>query len=256
MGTIITMWLRFNPADDALFLDIDGTLLDIASTARDVQVPPGLVDDLTRLYDKLDGALAFISGRMIHEIDTLFAPLRLPGAGAHGAEWRLTKNGDIESSPPLPCRLRDDIAAAFQGQKGILVEDKITNVAVHYRLAPHREEFIAAKLGRLIHAAGEDLRLLHGRKVFEIGTGLHNKGSAIERLLALAPFKNRRPVFLGDDTTDIAAIGACLRFGGIAARVGKGEPNQKCAFASPAHVRIWLAKMAREPGAASLSKQA
>lgn len=234
------MWLPFNCASDALFLDIDGTLLDIASTAQEVQVPKNLIKNLEQLKQKLDGALAFVSGRMIHEIDELFEPLRLACAGAHGAEWRFLPDGPIEKSEPLPDLLRDDVACAFKDVDGIFVEDKIYAIAVHYRQAPEKAPMIKEKLYLLLRPYEDDIAVIHGRKVFEASRASRNKGYAINKLLTSPLFRNRRPVFLGDDTTDISAIGACMSGGGIAARVGRGDPNQKSAFESPAHVRSWI----------------
>jgi len=237
------MWLPFNPEKDALFLDIDGTLLDIAPSARDVTVPPALVRNLERLDHKLEGALALVSGRMIHEIDGLFAPLRLRCAGAHGAEWRLSPHGPVTASLTLPDQLRDDIAVAFSKKAGLVVEDKIFNVAVHYRQSPQKASMIEKILTAIVKPYGDKVRIVHGRKVFEVSLAMNNKGSAIERLLKTTPFKGRRPVFLGDDTTDLAAIGACLKNGGVAARVGRGDPRQKSAFDSPAKVRGWIKRL-------------
>ncbi len=240
------MWLRFNPAKDSLFLDIDGTLLDIAPTAQDVKAPPSLIENLGRLNDKLKGALAFVSGRMVHEIDQLFNPLKLRCAGAHGAEWRLSPEGPVGTGGLLPDKLRDDIAIAFDDDKGIIVEDKIYNVAVHYRQAPEKKNEIRKKLFALVNEYRDKVILINGRKVFEVSLVTNNKGKAIERMLKMPPFKGRRPVFLGDDTADIAAIATCMKSGGIAVLVGKGDANQKSAFASPEQVRSWIGQISAE----------
>ena len=236
------MWLRFNPARDALFLDIDGTLLDIAPTAREVNVPPQLAKDLGRLQNKLGGALAFISGRTIEEIDRLFAPLRLPCAGAHGAEWRLSPTGEIKSVSPLSESFCKKVLHVFADMKGVRVEDKVYTLAVHYRQSPEHAEKIEKTLSALVKKAQEELILIHGRKVFEVTQTSHDKGKALARLMATAPFKGRRPVFLGDDITDLSAIGVCLKHGGVAARVGQGETRQN-AFGSPNAVRAWINTM-------------
>ncbi len=236
------MWLRFNPEKDALFLDIDGTLLDIAPTAQEVVVSKQLVQDLGRLHDKLGGALAFISGRTIDDIDKLFAPLRLPSSGAHGAEWRLSPQGSVKSTASLPETLRLEFAEVFANTKGVRVEDKVVTLAVHYRQSLEKAEEIEKTLAALIGKSKIDLTLIRGRKVFEIAQPTHDKGQALERLMKTAPFKGRRPVFLGDDITDLSAIGACLKNGGIAARVGKGKLCNS-AFSSPKMVRAWINTM-------------
>lgn len=239
------MWLRFNPAKDALLLDIDGTLLDIAPTAQEVVVSPQLIKDLGRLHDKLGGALAFISGRTIENIDLIFAPLRLPCSGAHGAEWRLAPKSPVKCIAPLPEKLRLKVAASFADMKGIRIEDKGYTFAVHYRQSPDLADKIEKTLSSFIEKAEVSLTLIRGRKVFEIAQTSHDKGQALERLMATPLFKNRRPVFLGDDITDMSAIAACLKNGGVAARVGQGKPRQN-AFSSPQTVRSWINKMVIE----------
>src|ERR1039457_4514361 len=72
----------------ALYLDIDGTILDLASSPEDVEVPVWMVPLLQRLWHKLDGAVAFVSGRSVAELNALFQPLRLPAIGVHGGEIR------------------------------------------------------------------------------------------------------------------------------------------------------------------------
>lgn len=236
------MWLHFNPAKDALFLDIDGTLLDIAPTAQEVVVSRQLLKDLARLYDKLGGALAFISGRTIANIDQLFAPLKLPCSGVHGAEWRLAPQNAVKSIAPLSDPLRLKIISALSETKGLCLEDKGYTFAVHYRCAPNLAAKIENTLTTLIEESEMNLTIIRGRKVFEVAQASHNKGQALERLMAAPNFKNRRPVFLGDDITDMSAIGACLKKGGIAARVGQGKQRQN-AFSSPEAVRSWINAM-------------
>ena len=66
--------------DCSLFLDFDGTLVDLAETPDTVVVVPGLVEALATLRDKLGGRLAIVSGRPIEQIDAMLAPLKLPAA--------------------------------------------------------------------------------------------------------------------------------------------------------------------------------
>lgn len=237
------MGLPLDFQKDALFLDIDGTLLDIAPTAREVVLPPALREDLARLSEKLDGALALVSGRVLEEVDALFDPLRLPCAGAHGAQWRLRAQDETENAPPLPALLRDDIALAFHDDKDLFVEDKITSVAVHYRQAPEKGEAVRRALERLVPAQSDEIRLLSGRMVWEVVQNACNKESAIKRFLAAAPFEGRSPLFLGDDVTDLPAIAFCKKNGGRAVRVGGGDLMDRL-FPHPADVRAWLAQQA------------
>jgi trehalose 6-phosphate phosphatase len=172
----------------------------------------------------------------------IFAPLQLPSSGAHGAEWRLAPKSSVKSLAPLPKKLRLKLACAFADMKGIRIEDKGYTFAVHYRQSPELANKIEKTLSVFIRKAEVSLTLIRGRKVFEVAQSSHDKGQALERLMATPLFKNRRPVFLGDDITDMSAIGACLKNGGVAARVGQGTPRRN-AFSSPETVRSWINKM-------------
>lgn len=238
------MWLRFNPASDALFLDIDGTLLDIAPTAEEVIVPPSLIKNLVQIQEKTGGALAFLSGRPITDIDPLFAPLRVPCAGVHGAEIRLSATGKIQHAPVLPDEFVARIKRKLKGMEGLLLENKGPTLAVHYRKNSSIFKTLEASLQQELLQSHLPLTLLKGRMVIEIVSDRFSKGGALERLMALPTFKGRRPFFLGDDITDLSAIGACLKHGGVAARVG-GAIKDKSAFTSPQAVRDWLASMSR-----------
>src|ERR1700754_3363764 len=78
----------------AVLLDIDGTLLDLAPTPREVWVPPGLAKTLHRLHQRTNGALALVSGRSLNDIDLIFAPEQYPAVGGHGAEMRLDPDSE------------------------------------------------------------------------------------------------------------------------------------------------------------------
>src|ERR1700730_15058927 len=128
----------------AVLLDIDGTLLDLAPTPREVWVPPGLAKTLHRLLERTNGALALVSGRSLNDIDLIFAPEQFPAVGGHGAEMRI--RGDSEAvaghAPPMDKQLKRRLAAIAKLSPGILLEDKGYSLALHYRLAPHAEKAI------------------------------------------------------------------------------------------------------------------
>jgi trehalose 6-phosphate synthase/phosphatase len=235
---------QIDPKHDALFLDIDGTLLDIADTPEKVVIPPTLISHLAKLHDRMGGALALVSGRTIENIDRLFSPLHLPVVGVHGAEWRLSGKARPQSFPDLPEGLVIDAYANLPQHSGILIENKKHSLAVHYRLAPECEGAIEKALRHVLGEYKNAYNLMHGKMVFEIVPAEINKGAAIERFMKHKPFTNRRPVFFGDDETDLFAITACLQLGGFAGRVGPGTPPQETVFSSPAAVRSWLERQA------------
>src|ERR1700681_3881788 len=123
----------------AILLDIDGTLLDLAPTPREVWVPPGLARTLSGLLEKTAGALALVSGRSLNDIDLIFAPEQFPAVGGHGAELRLMTDSEavVTHAPPMDRELKRRLAAIAKLSPGILLEDKGYSLALHYRLAPH-----------------------------------------------------------------------------------------------------------------------
>ena len=218
----------------ALFLDVDGTLIDIAPTPDSVVVSPALKDLLRTLLERLGGALALVSGRAIADLDRLFDPLRLPAAGQHGAEWRLSAEAPIERAGRLPKALRDAAVALAERHPGMLAEDKGGAIALHVRARPELTGEIGAALREMVQAHPE-FEVLHGKAVFEVRRRGVHKGAAVERLTGHAPFSGRTPIFIGDDTTDLDAIALVASKGGHGLLVGPDGPLH-----SPHEVRSWL----------------
>lgn len=235
----------------ALFLDLDGTLVDIAETPSGVQVPADLVDTVSRLTDLLGGALAINTGRPIAEVDMLLAPLHPVAAGTHGAELRTAAGvTPRHTAPAIDARI---IAAARRLRAlspGVVVEEKRSSVAIHYRLAPSLGPRIETEAAAILADGPDHLILSHGRKVVEIVPRHVDKGAALAALMQLPAFAGRRPVMIGDDFADEAAFRMARRLGGIAATVaGELFPAETADFASPRHVRDWLARHVRGPQA-------
>ncbi|HYF19354.1 MAG TPA: trehalose-phosphatase [Ramlibacter sp.] len=205
----------------ALFLDFDGTLVDIAPEPGAVVVPSGLVPTLAALQQYLGGAVAVVSGRPMQEIDRFLAPLHLPVAGVHGAERRGAHGGvDRIRGQHLAVveRAADGLAAQHPR---LLVEHKSTSVAVHYRQAPELEELCLETMQAAV-SQSPGLALLRGKMVVEAKPSAASKGGAIEAFLGEPPFAGRTPVFVGDDVTDEAGFATVQRLGGLGIKVGEG----------------------------------
>jgi trehalose 6-phosphate phosphatase len=230
----------------ALFLDCDGTLVDIAPTPSDVRAPPGLAELLARLSKGLGGALAVLTGRQLAEIDALLAPVQLIGAGVHGAEMRTAKGGAITRvATALPRSLVDEVIRVVDKLPGVIAEPKGPGLAVHYRLAPHLQVALEAALRALLTQYPEGLVLHPGRKLFEIIPAGHSKGTALETFARLPDFIGRRPIMIGDDMGDIPAFAAARRLGGAGLRVaGEQFGHDKVELQSPARVLDWLERLA------------
>lgn len=228
----------------ALFLDIDGTLLDIADSPENVVVPERLRADLEIAAQLLNGAVALVSGRTIDNIDRLFDPLRLAASGQHGSEWRPTPSATAQSvvDLPLPEGLHEAAARVGALHPGIVVERKSHALAVHYRHAPEIGPAIGSQLARAM-AGLDGLMLMPGKYVWEIKDATQSKGSAVERFLQQPAFANRLPVFIGDDRTDEDGFRAVERHGGLAFAVGPMALRRadRPGFIAPAAVRGWLA---------------
>src|ERR1700722_17737644 len=193
----------------ALLLDVDGTIVDMAITPGSVSVSDSLRKSLSELHKRCDGALALVSGRLIRDIDNLFAPLRLPAVGGHGAEVRPTADSAIfaRTADAIGDSLRKLVIAAASVDPRVIVEDKTSSLAVHYRLAPHMEQPLKTKIAAIVARLGlRDLEILHGKAVIEIKSTGFRKGVAVRELMKIPPFQNRKPVFLGGETTDETVV--------------------------------------------------
>ena len=229
---------------DAFFFDVDGTLLDIADHPDGVAVPGSLAADLERLRLRAGGAVALVSGRTVARLDAIFDPLRLVAAGAHGAEMRLQPEGAVERmSPHLPAETRAEAHGVARDLGGLLVEDKGTSLAIHYRARPEARQDLADRLADLAARAPAPLTVLPGHMVFELKHAGRNKGVAIEALMGLDPFAGRRPVFFGDDVTDEAGFAAVRRLGGLPISVGRAFENVDVVLARAADVRALVHRL-------------
>jgi trehalose 6-phosphate phosphatase len=207
--------------DYALFLDIDGTLLDLADTPDEIVVPERLPSQLDALAQRLGGALALVTGRALAYADELFAPYRFPTAGLHGAELR-RPDGNIAKAETTPQfeQLKADLRAATADLGGVLIEDKGAAVAAHYRLAPKRQVELEPLMEAVLAKAGENWTLQRGKMVLEIRPARADKGRAIDIFLSQPPFAGRRPIAIGDVITDEAMFHVANRRNGHSIRVG------------------------------------
>src|SRR5438309_4647500 len=239
----------------ALLLDIDGTLLDFAPTPREVWVPPGLAKTLDRLLERTSGALALVSGRSLNDIDLIFAPAEFPAVGGHGAEMRLSGEGEAVAAhaPPMDKDLKKRLAAIAQLSPGILLEDKGYSLALHYRLAPHAEKAIYAAVS-LIRAdlPNAPIEVLPGKCVCEIKHSGFTKASGVHELMKREPFKGRRPFFIGDDVTDETVFAIMPDLDGLAFSVGRRAKGVAGHFDAPSDVREFLAHLLDDERDASL----
>ncbi len=217
--------------DAALFLDVDGTLLEIAPRPELVRVPVGLPELLGRLARQRDSALALISGRTLADLDRLFHPWHGAASGVHGAERRGADGSMADSGRSAADqaaamaleRLRPSLADIAGARPGAWLEDKGGTLALHYRAVPEDGPEIRRTLERLAESESDTLRLIAGKMVLELQPRHYDKGAVIGTFLGEPPFRDRRPVFIGDDTTDEDGFAAVNRRGGVSIRRAAGS---------------------------------
>ena len=227
--------------DWCLFLDVDGTLVELTDTPSQTQADPEIVSLLREVAERLGGALALVSGRRIRTLDELFAPLRLPAAGLHGVERRKA-DGSIQGASFVDSQLdgaRAAIKALVDSHPGTLFEEKDRTIAVHFRMAPQSEQIVRESIIDIAKPLGSNYHIQEGSMVLEIKPKGFSKAAAIKAFLKEPPFTGRTPVFVGDDLTDQEGLRAVEDQGGISIAVGT-RVNAQYRLADAAAVGEWL----------------
>jgi len=232
--------------DCALFLDFDGTLVDIAPLPDQVIVTDMLHAALPLLQTRLQGRLALVSGRPINELDKLLAPLTFPAAGVHGMERRGVDGVVRRLTAPDFDLVRQAAQGLAARHPDLWVEEKHGALALHFRQAPELQALCTDAM-RVAVDASPGLLLMEGKMIVEVKSNAVSKGTAIRDFLAEAPFSGHRPLFIGDDTTDEAGFAQVQSIGGIGLKVGPGPTVAQCRIASAEQLRIVLSQAAAAP---------
>jgi trehalose 6-phosphate phosphatase len=241
-------WVELGREPRALFLDIDGTLVEFESHPDLVRATEGLLVLLRGVSDALDGALALLSGRSLEDIDRIFSPWQPPAAGVHGAEVR-GRTGVRRHQPAAVQleRLRAGGQEIARAMPGVRVEDKGMSIALHYRDAPEVAAALEQAAKDLAQASDGAYEVQPGTLVQELRPAKFDKGAALTELMSEAPFRGRSPIVVGDDRTDEFAFRAALDAGGLAVLVGdRTDTHARLRLPNPAAVRSWLAELIEE----------
>jgi trehalose 6-phosphate phosphatase len=230
--------------DWCLFLDVDGTLLELADSPGGVAVDEALLPLLERLRVAAGGAVALVSGRTIENLDHLLGATRFPIAGLHGCERR-DVNGKLHVAPIAReqlADLRDGLARVAMRHPGLFLEDKGAGVAMHFLKAREFEHELRAEVALLAAPLVPKFAVIDGHAVIEVKPAAHTKDSAVTAFMEEAPFAHRTPIFIGDDQTDYDGFAAVRRYDGLAIAVG---PRVKSEWwlPGPAAVRGWLEQL-------------
>ncbi len=229
------------PGDDAaFFLDLDGTLLEIAPRPDEVVPPADLSDLLSALHTRFGGAVAIVTGRGLAIARGYAGVPEIAVAAEHGAVLDPPLPGAMALPIPSPAwrRMADEWAAE---RPGTLAEHKTHCMVLHYRLRPEAEDEAVAFMEGLVAENSEGFRLVPAHAAIELRPAGADKGGAVHRLMAVEPFRGRRPIFIGDDVTDEDGMAACAKYGGGGLRVPLDFAGR------PALVRAWLARVAAGP---------
>lgn len=234
----------------AYFLDVDGTLVELAAHPDAVIVPQALRDMIAASHRHCGGALAVVSGRSVAALEAMLGIPGLAMAGQHGLERR-DPDGSVRQLVLAPAAL-DEVAALLAPlharHPGLLLERKGMSLAIHYRQAPRLGSHLHRLLGDFLASSPRGLQLQKGKYVLELKPAGHDKGSAIAAFMAQAPFEGRKPVFIGDDLTDEHGFAMVNAMQGISIKVGRGATRAAWRLPDVTAVRAWLATMTRTQG--------
>jgi trehalose 6-phosphate phosphatase len=227
----------------ALFLDIDGTLLELAERPDAARPDRAVTRLLPALRQALGGALALVTGRSISDADRLFPGMALPVAGQHGCERR-DAHGTLYLHAPAPgtlAQLRALFTAFAESHDGVLLEDKGHSLAIHYRQAPNLAALVHKTVREAVAAIGiTGYQLQPGKCLLELRPDGRDKGTAIGDFMDEAPFRGRRPVFVGDDSGDEHGFAVVETLRGWSIKVGRGRTRARYRLEDVTAVRRWL----------------
>ena len=240
----------------SLFLDLDGTLIDLAESPGKVQVPRDLHTRLKMLEKHLHGTMAIASGRNIVTLDHLLYPYVGPAIGVHGIEIREGKSTIRKlNAPPLPEKLRAAIAVTVRAFSGAVLEDKDVSIAVHYRHDAAMLLTLTEEIQSICDYVAPAWRCLTGHNVVEVRPTGIDKGTGLIEMMKAEHFAHSIPVSVGDDTTDLDMFAAANRLGGLTISVGNRIAGKgDCHLATPADVLQLLDKLIAESGNIDISK--
>lgn len=230
-------------ADWAYFLDVDGTLIEIAEAPEAARVDPDVLCLVGRMHRACGGAVALVSGRAVADLDKRLGNLRIPLAGQHGLERR-DAVGRLQTNSAVPAEsheIRRRLEPVLARHPGLLLEDKGFSLALHYRRAPQLASYVHTLMRDLVAGTAGKLGLQKGKRVVEVKPVGTDKGSAIEAFMAETPFRGRRPVFIGDDVTDEHGFAIVNRLDGLSIKVGPGRTCARWRLPDVTAVRGWLA---------------
>lgn len=239
------------PDRPALFLDLDGTLLEFEQHPADVRVSARLRDTLAKLPVVTGGAVAIVSGRTLADLDRLLGAGKFPLAAVHGLERR-DVNGRLSTTAinaPALDSMHTALMRISRNFPGTHVEHKDLSLALHYRGRPELEQTLFEQVDEQLARLGSELKLMRGNCVLEVKPKVGDKGAAITAFMREEPFRDRTPVFVGDDVTDEDGFRVVNELGGVSVKVDSGPSCARFRLPGTGAVIDWLEALT-ERGAA------
>ena len=231
-GESVTLSLDLPPpARAAFFFDVDGTLVELQRDPLAVISDAPLRRLIAQLREETGGAVAFVSGRALADIDRIFAPLVLPAAGLHGAEIRYPDGSDHHTNPHIMDHARPDVSRFVADRPGLMLEDKGATLAIHYRERPDLGTDVIAFMNTF--NPGDEIAVQEGKFVVELKPALYDKGTAIASMMKREPFRDRTPIFLGDDLTDEKGFTIVNQRDGLSIRIGAPDVPTEARYHLP-----------------------
>lgn len=227
----------------ALFMDFDGALVGFSSNPNDIVVPPSTIGLLSALQEKTDGALAIVSGRSISDLDRMLAPLTLAASGCLGAEMRLRHDGDVCTlAEPMPSDIVHELSSLAERMPGVKFENKVYGACLHFRDAPQTKDILESELAAITTDLQRDVKVIFTECSCEIIEHGYTKGSALRNFFLSSAFRDRLPVYIGNDILDREAFIAVRSMGGIGLCVGNDNitPEVDFTLKSVHDVHKWL----------------
>lgn len=226
-----------SPAQATVFLDFDGTLVDIAPTPESICIPDDLRGLLEGLFRATKGRVALLTGREVDAIQSFLPAFSGQIIGCHGAEvWdgqaRTVVNVDEGALANAIARARaSDLAA-----NGVTVEAKPVGLVLHYRAVPKAAASVQLLADELCADLPEHCTLA-GKMSVEIRPASIGKEMALATMMRRSETKATTPMFFGDDTTDLPALSYVKSAGGVAGFIGDQIADVPLTFATPAALR-------------------
>ena len=212
-----------------VFLDFDGTLVEIADKPSLVKIPPLLIKILLNISNSFPTHI--ISGRTLCELESFLPLPRLNFSAEHGAVHKygneIKRQTDIGREVDTMIRRTSEMLGNLA--KDIL-EVKECGIALHYRKQAHMRDGLLQLARHVIEPVKDEFSIIEGKQVYEIRHNSINKGFAIEWWLKkYDTHRSHVPIFIGDDATDEDGFDVVNHSSGISIHVGN-NPNTKAKY--------------------------